>query len=125
MRIARSQVLPLCACRDQARLVGPPPCRPLLIVSVEVSGNSPGTDSARCGSPGLQDRRIRQSTASPPSHLVQGDEGGLVGVGQGVQIFHHLQIGAAGKQPGGMGVAEVVDTHPHTDVGTLDAASQM
>ena len=62
----------------------------------------------------------------------------LVGVREGVQVFlsgldlavahavhHGLEVGSAGGQPAGVGVAEVVDTDGATDPETLTARSQI
>jgi hypothetical protein len=57
-------------------------------------------------------------------HLGEGFEGGFVGVGEGVEVLlggaeaavaeallDDLEVGAAREEPGGVGVAEVVDAH--------------
>ena len=62
-----------------------------------------------------------------------GVEVALVGVGEGVQVllggldlgvahaFHDgLEVGAAGEQPGGVGVAQVVDPDGEVDAAGLD-----
>jgi hypothetical protein len=61
------------------------------------------------------------------------DLSALVGVGEGVQVllsgldlgvahpFHHgYEVGAAGEQPGGVGVAQVVDADGEVDPAGLD-----
>jgi hypothetical protein len=61
---------------------------------------------------------------------VEGVEVLGVGVGKGVQVFlgggglgmthpvhHGLQVGAASEEPGGVGVAEVVDADVEVDAG--------
>ena len=81
--------MPPRARRGRTRLVRPSQCRLMPSVSVEVSGNSPGTGSqglgplCRCG---CRFGGSARPAAGPPSHLVQGDEGGFVGGGQGVQV---------------------------------------
>lgn len=63
----------------------------------------------------------------------EGVEVALVGVGQGVEVllggldlgvphpFHHgLQVRTAGQQPGGVGVAQVVDPDRVVDAGGFD-----
>jgi len=61
-------------------------------------------------------------------------EGGVVGLGKSVEIFlrrhdaavpepllHRLKIGAAGEQPGGVGVPEIVDAGPEAELGRVSA----
>ena len=63
----------------------------------------------------------------------EGVEVALVGVGEGVEVFlggldlgvahavhDGLEVGAAGEEPGGVGVAEVVDADVEVDAGGLD-----
>jgi len=40
-------------------------------------------------------------------------------------VHHGLEVGAAGEQPGGVGVAEVVDADIEVDAGLLTAGRQM
>ena len=65
--------------------------------------------------------------------LVQGVEVLCVGVGEGVEVFlgggdlgvahavhDGFEVGASGEEPGGVGVAEVVDADVEVDAGRLD-----
>ena len=67
---------------------------------------------------------------------VQGVEVLGVGVGEGVEVFlgggdlgvahpvhHGSEVGAAGEEPGGVGVAEVVDADVEVDAGGFDGGS--
>jgi hypothetical protein len=64
---------------------------------------------------------------------VEGVEVPLVGVGEGVEVFlgggdlgvahavhDGFEVGASGEEPGGVGVAEVVDADVEVDAGRLD-----
>jgi hypothetical protein len=61
---------------------------------------------------------------------VEGVDGGVVGVGEGMEVFlggaeaavaeaffDGLDVGAAGEQPGGVGVAEVVEADGEWELG--------
>jgi hypothetical protein len=75
--------------------------------------------------------RLRLAGAS--GHLVEGVGVALVGFGEGMEVFlggldvgvpeaihHGLVIGPAGEQPGGMGLAQVVDPDLEADLGGFD-----
>ena len=64
-------------------------------------------------------------------HAREGVEVALVGVGEGVEVFlggldlgvahavhDRFEVGAAGEEPGGVGVAEVVDADVEVDAGS-------
>ena len=68
-----------------------------------------------------------------PGDSVECTEVSLVGVGEGVEVFlggldlgvaesvhHALEVGAAGQEPGGVGVAEVVDADVEVDAAGFD-----
>src|SRR4051794_657643 len=70
-----------------------------------------------------------RSAAGP----VEGGEVLSVGVGEGMEVFlgggdlrvahavhHGLEVGSAGQEPGGVGMAEVVDPDAEPDSGGLD-----
>jgi hypothetical protein len=67
---------------------------------------------------------------------VEGGEVLVVGVGEGVEVFlgsadlsmthavhHRSEVGAAGEEPGGVGVAQVVDADVEVDPGCCDGGS--
>jgi hypothetical protein len=64
---------------------------------------------------------VALTSSSPSANSVHGGQGGLVSVGQGVKVLtggrdacvaeallDDLKVGAAGEQPGGMRMAEVM-----------------
>ena len=72
----------------------------------------------------------------PTADAVEGVEVLGVGVGEGVEVFlgggdlrvahpvhHGLEVGPAGEEPGGVGVAEVVDADVEVDAGGFDGGS--
>ena len=86
-------------------------------------------DTYRCSRPA----RTVAGSGLPVLYAGEGVEVALVGVGEGVEVllggldlgvphaFHHgLQVAAAGEEPGGVGVAEVVDPDSEVDAGGFD-----
>jgi hypothetical protein len=64
--------------------------------------------------------------------LFRASQGGFVGDGKGVEValgrgdlavaeafLHHLKVSTAGEEPGGMGVAEVMDSGRPSEVGSV------
>jgi len=79
----------------------------------------------------IRTRAARSLRRLSPNGLECG-EGFVVGVGEGVQVFlgghdlgvanafhDGLEIGAAGEEPGGVGVAQVVDADVEVEAGAL------